>query len=94
MTGNSYGALKGKLTRHCIELAREESIERSFEISRNKDRWFSVIEELKSIDNDFELWYNSKEIPDYIVWFGKEFEEIFYTTNERLILIRRRNDNE
>jgi len=92
MGNNTYGALKGKLTRHHNERVREYEEERISEILRNKDRWFSVVEGLKEIDKDFDEWYDSDVIPEEIRWRGKEFEEVFYTVNERLILVKRSKD--
>ena len=89
---NSYGALKGKLTRHAHERVKdwqEEEIQKRLkEIEINKGRWGTLIDKLKIHDPEFDTWYESDSIPEFILWTGKDFEDILKVLRKRLKSVR------
>ena len=92
MTGNTYGALKGKLTKHYRENLvfwnELEGERKKREIDINKGRWFRAIERLKVSDPDFDNWYDTDEIPEEIKWIGESFESVLKTLRKRLKQVR------
>jgi len=97
MSNNSLGGLRGKLTRNFnIELnliREEERSKKKKEIIRNKDRWVRAINKLKRTDINFDDWYDSSEIPEYIKWSGKDFEKIIRILRKRLKYIKTEKQN-
>jgi len=95
---NSFGYLKGKISRHANEYIREyqedEDNKKRKEIETNKDRWYNVIEDLKIEDESFDNWYdNSPYIPDFISWLGEDFESVLSVLKTRLKFIRKESTN-
>jgi hypothetical protein len=84
MSGNTLGALKGRLTKHYREWLKIYNDDKQQEIRENQGRWSAAIDELKSIDKNFDEWYDGDAIPDYILWTGEEFEMIFKIVSDRL----------
>ena len=92
MGNNSYGGLKGKLTRHYNEYIREcqerERERKEKEIKRNRRRWIRAIDKLKLNDKKFDEWYDSNAIPEEIKWIGDEFEKVLKVLRKRLRQIK------
>ena len=92
--GNSFGALKGKLTRHANENIRkwedEERSRKVKEIESNKSRFYRAIDRLRINDSEFDNWYDSNAVPEYIHWTGKEFEDVLKIMRKRLKSVKQR----
>lgn len=98
MTGNTFGALKAKLTRHSNEYIKlwqeEEETRKNKEIQKNINRWTVAIAKLKEVDTNFDRWYDSEAIPEVIKWTGKDFEDILSVLRKRLRFVKKENKNE
>lgn len=92
MTGNTYGALKGKLTKHYRENLvywnEMEDDRKRKEIKVNQGRWDRAIERLKVSDPEFDTWYDTDAVPEEIIWTGEKFETILKILRKRLKSVR------
>ena len=92
MTGNSFGWLKGELTKHLLDnvkVWREIEYDRlSKEKDSNKEIFVLTRDRLKEIDSEFSEWFD-KTMPDTIYWSGEEFQKVLKVLWDRIEFIKK-----
>lgn len=73
------------------ESIQKERVSARREIENNQSIWKMTLDYLKSIDQDWEGWYETDAIPETIYWQGEEFQKVLKTLWIRIGVVKEKH---